>query len=376
MAVNFKNRIQQNVSGTPGTGTITLGTAVNGMLGFVAGDNSLQFDILITDGSNWELAGECTYTHSSTTITRGTFLSSSTGSALDLTSSANVSVVLLAERAIPFYITTPTTGQVLALDNNGKWVNTNQINELPDQTGHASQYLQTDGSIVDWVNGNSYVPFTTTTGSTNNIPLAGANSGDSLILADNLTLTSAADIFTTTSNYGWKDIISDINIRSQGGNGNDDPTWAVFRNGVWAFRFSASSMNECWINFHINHDYALGTPIYLHVHWSNSGTNTGVVRWGFEYTIQKGHQQGVFPATTTVYVEQAAVAQYEHQLAEINPGITSTDLEPDSLVLVRLFRDAPHANDTCTDSVSVFCSDLHYQASKFATKNKSPDFYT
>lgn len=150
MAVNFRNRLQQNVSGTPGTGTITLGTAVDGMLGFVAGDDSLQFDILITDGSNWELAGECTYTHSGTTITRGTFLSSSTGSALSLTSGANVSVVLLAERAIPFYITTPTSGQVLALDNNGKWVNTDQINELPSQTGNTGKYLTTDGTNTSW----------------------------------------------------------------------------------------------------------------------------------------------------------------------------------------------------------------------------------
>ena len=128
------------------------------------------------------------------------------------------------------------------------------------------------------------------------------------------------------------------------------------------------------MNFHINHDYALGTPIHLHAHWVNPGTNTGVVRWGFEYSIAKGHQQEVFPASNIVYVNQACTGQFFHMVAEINPGITSASLEPDAMLMVRVFRDAANAADTCTDAVALITADIHYQANRFATLNKAPNF--
>lgn len=87
------------VSGTPGTGTITLGSASSGYQSFASayGGNA-TVDILITEGTAWEVARNCTYTHSGTTLTRGTLEASSTGSAISLTSSAVVSVILPAAK--------------------------------------------------------------------------------------------------------------------------------------------------------------------------------------------------------------------------------------------------------------------------------------
>ena len=91
------NRVKMSVSGTPGTGTITLGSASSGYQSFASayGANA-TVDVLVTDGTAWEVARACTYTHSGTTLSRGTFEASSTGSAISLTSSAIVSVIMPA----------------------------------------------------------------------------------------------------------------------------------------------------------------------------------------------------------------------------------------------------------------------------------------
>lgn len=97
MTALHKNRVQMSVTGTPGTGTITLDAASSGYQSFSSayGANA-TVDVLITDGTAWEVARNCTYTHSGTTVTRGTLEASSTGSAISLTSAAVVSVAATA----------------------------------------------------------------------------------------------------------------------------------------------------------------------------------------------------------------------------------------------------------------------------------------
>lgn len=82
------DNLKVGVSGTPGTGTATVGSAASGCRGFVAGDNGKTFSGRWTDGTAWETATGCLYTHSGTTLTRGTLKESSTGSAISLTSAA------------------------------------------------------------------------------------------------------------------------------------------------------------------------------------------------------------------------------------------------------------------------------------------------
>jgi len=96
---SIKNRVGMSVSGTPGTGTITLASAESGYQSFATayGANA-NVDVLVIDGSAWEVARDCAYTHSGTTLSRGTFEASSTGSALSLTSAAKVYVVVSADR--------------------------------------------------------------------------------------------------------------------------------------------------------------------------------------------------------------------------------------------------------------------------------------
>lgn len=93
-----RNNVANAVSGTPGTGTITLASAVTGSQSFsTAYGANATVDVFITDGTAWEVARNCTYTHSGTTLSRGTLEASSTGSAISLTSAAVVRVAASAD---------------------------------------------------------------------------------------------------------------------------------------------------------------------------------------------------------------------------------------------------------------------------------------
>jgi len=173
---------------------------------------------------------------------------------------------------------------------------------------------------------------------------------------------------------GWDDITSDLSAgKAVGANA---PTWAVFRNGISAYKFHQTTMNELWVTFHIKHDYAEGSDVYPHIHWSPNTTSTGVVRWGMEYTVAKGHDQEAFPATTTIYLESTISSnkQYQHIVTEATDAQAFDAFQADTLILMRIFRDAGNAADTFPDPVFALTADIHFQADKDVTPNKSPPF--
>ena len=93
------NRVKMTVTSvaSSGTGDITLNAASTGFRSFATayGANA-TVDILITEGTAWEIARNCTYTHSGTTVSRGTLENSSTGIAVEFTADAVVSVIATA----------------------------------------------------------------------------------------------------------------------------------------------------------------------------------------------------------------------------------------------------------------------------------------
>lgn len=88
----FADRVQETVSGTPGTGAITLGGAVSKYQTFAAGfadERPCTLGYAIEDGTAWEV-GKGTLNSTGSILTRDVLLSSSTGSFLSLTTASIV----------------------------------------------------------------------------------------------------------------------------------------------------------------------------------------------------------------------------------------------------------------------------------------------
>lgn len=102
MATFAKDRVKETTA-TTGTGAVTLsGSAASAKyITFAAAGitDGATADLLFEDGNDWETARDCVYTASGTTFSRGTFVASSTGSALNLSGSATVGINFGAHKA-------------------------------------------------------------------------------------------------------------------------------------------------------------------------------------------------------------------------------------------------------------------------------------
>ena len=173
--------------------------------------------------------------------------------------------------------------------------------------------------------------------------------------------------------YGWKEVSEPVVPRGL----TNPPTWATYQGSLGGYSFSATATNEVPYEIAVPFDYAPGVGIYLVTHWSNAAAtpNTGAVRWGFEYSISKSHTQSAFPASTIAYVETSSPSTRYRQVASESALITSAELEPGSTILLRVFRDGAHANDTCTDAVFLHRVGVKYQTDRHSTANRVPTFY-
>ena len=98
MADTHVNRLRCTVSAvaSSGLGAFTIGTASSGYRTFGASQDGQTFTVVVTEGAAWEVNTGCTYTHSGTTLARGTLADSSTGSAITFTTAAVITEVASA----------------------------------------------------------------------------------------------------------------------------------------------------------------------------------------------------------------------------------------------------------------------------------------
>lgn len=96
------------ISNTPGTsGDFVCTTAWTGFLTFGAADDGLSFTIVASDTAGRESRTGCVYTHSTRTLTRGTFDDSTTGGAIAFTSAAIVTATPLLASALAPLLANP-----------------------------------------------------------------------------------------------------------------------------------------------------------------------------------------------------------------------------------------------------------------------------
>jgi hypothetical protein len=198
--------------------------------------------------------------------------------------------------------------------------------------------------------------------------------------------------FTSTGQFeaspsttvGWKD--NPTVPVTLGSNANDPSETTIgtsFMRG-WEFTDANAGLEkEVYYSIHINHDYVMGTKIYPHIHW-NSGnvTTTTVVGWAFLYSAVKGHgQQAMNPAGTLTTASQTLNGTpYTHYVTEVSDSnaIPPTNLEPDTNIYFKCFRDSANVNgtgDTCTTSAWISFVDAHYLSNDGGTPLKAPPFF-
>jgi hypothetical protein len=139
MARTPLNLARMSVSGTPGTGDISLGSALTSFISFATAGatNGMELTINIVDG-NAQAVETCVYSTTGPALTTRSNVKSTTGSLLSLTSAAIVSVVPSAADLTP-----ATTAQYLA-NTSGLLLSTDQINA-------SGAYLGlTDGANIAW----------------------------------------------------------------------------------------------------------------------------------------------------------------------------------------------------------------------------------
>jgi hypothetical protein len=214
---------------------------------------------------------------------------------------------------------------------------------------------------------------------------------DDHIITNNLVVPKTSglgiQVDTTTPSFGWRDILG--NMRPDTG-GVNSPTLAVVRGGSCREFFYAVN-DKMDKDYHIPHDYLLGSDVFIHIHWGHNGTAiSGNFTVTYSYSYAKGHNQAIFPAEKSVVMTYATVnlattPQYIHRIDEVQLSsaggsatlLDSALLEPDGVILMNMTVTViPTITGSATQNkpfISYF--DMHYQSTNIATKQKAPDFY-
>ena len=173
---------------------------------------------------------------------------------------------------------------------------------------------------------------------------------------------------------GWSDLISPLSLI--GVPTEFAPTYQPFGpSGLrreLAFEVGDYAFSSA---MHVNHDVKPGGRAVCHVHWSTNGTSLQPVRWEFQISRAKGHNQEYFSAETSYFVQQSSNGgAWRHMVAEM-PLVDALILtEPDELILVTVRRVTNGGTDNA-DTVFGLLVDFHYETDRHTTPNRAPNFY-
>lgn len=182
----------------------------------------------------------------------------------------------------------------------------------------------------------------------------------------------------TRTQEGWKDLVSPLQpIGVPSGNQPAVlPFWPSWLRKEFAFDVEDYLFAK---PFHVNHDVKLWGKTLIHIHWSTNWVATESVKWEFQITQAKWHDQEFFWAAISYFVEsqpnQVAIGAWRHYVTEVPIAEALVWLEPDTIVMVTVKRVTNWVVDN-TDQVFWFSVDFHYEADRDSTPNRAPNFYT
>lgn len=155
--------------------------------------------------------------------------------------------------------------------------------------------------------------------------------------------------------------------------GSTVPAFSIFRNGIYTYQFEDSKAQEMFLTIQMPHDWKEGSPIDPHIHWSPMTAGSGVVRWGIEYTWANYDPltTQVYPATTTIYVDSDPFSNAQYGSIITSFGQTTlTGGKISAILLVRIFRDGAHTNDTYNGNASGLSFDIHYESNTLGSRTE------
>jgi hypothetical protein len=160
--------------------------------------------------------------------------------------------------------------------------------------------------------------------------------------------------------------------------GANAPDLVTVRDGLQLYGFAGTGAvtEQAYFTIHILHDIKAGSSPTFHVHWThNNATPSGDVKWQIEYSAARGYSADTYPATTTLSATQTAGAQYTHHITDDDDmTISESNLEPDMVLLGRLFRNPADAADTFEDDAMLIQVDMHYEIGQTGTFERNRPF--
>lgn len=158
--------------------------------------------------------------------------------------------------------------------------------------------------------------------------------------------------------------------------GASAPTLKTFRGTLDQNAFAGSGPTEqAFFTVHILHDIKAGSNPTFHIHWAHIiAVPSGDVKWQVDYTTAKGYEAGTFAAETSLSTIQTAGAQFAHHITDDDDMVITDSLEPDSVIVARVYRDSSDGSDTFGDDAYLLQVDLHYQIGQHATIERNRPF--
>lgn len=187
------------------------------------------------------------------------------------------------------------------------------------------------------------------------------------------------------SRTAWKDLIGDINPKSLGVGA---PTLDTLTGNIRNWRYSVGDDGENI--YHVPHDYAPGTDMFFHLHWTHNGTNiSGSLVVEISMTYAKGHQQAAFHAQKTLILSDGPLTITNtptlwHRITEVKmstPGGSASKIDTNLIEVDGIIQ--MHYDVTTIPTITggsgepfMLTFDIHYEADRLGTRRRAPDFYS
>lgn len=199
----------------------------------------------------------------------------------------------------------------------------------------------------------------------------------------------------------WKDLYGLISVRT-GGQANPLSLQAMDTNSkFYGYATASGGLSDAYLEFHVNHDYKVGSDMFLHLHImtnNNSNANLTVVFTADVSLAQLSYSGSTNPSHSKFFQESGGavtLAPLQHtfdaspidrhivieQPLSTNGGssttLDSSKINVDSLILVRIRRNGGAGSDNANNNYTFLLQcDLHYQTSRIGTLRRTYDTNT